>query len=472
MNNRSDFSLTRNAINYSWRQLALRAGIEDFRQQDADSQYFGVPLYYGFPEQIPYKGKKVVVIPCKDRDWAELVRRPAESIDWILPQAAFPDAAHLPFDYSIPVIFWGDSSQKGKIAECASDGTLIFHVDLLATAFFMLSRWEEMDRTLCDEHGRFPAPASVAYKHGFLDVPIVDLYGLLLREWFKVIAPGWRPTPAHFRINLTHDIDWIRHFSNFSQFARVAGSALLKQKKVGAFLKQFQNLYVQITAPAQDDYVRSIYHLADQSEAHGFSSRFYVMAAEANAYQQGYDPATPWLQECLENLRQRGHEIGIHPGYYTLGNPEQLIVEKQQLEKVLGENISGGRQHYLRFQAPSTWRHWEEAGLLYDSSMGYAEHEGFRAGTCHPYRPFDIESDREMLIEEIPLIVMDTSLRYYRRFSGEEAKRKMLTLAQRCADVDGVFTMLWHNTSFSGDWMEWGLMYPDVLNALSAMANP
>ncbi|HSA99977.1 MAG TPA: polysaccharide deacetylase family protein [Anaerolineales bacterium] len=468
MNNRLDFSFTPNAINYSWRQLALRAGIEDVPQKEADAQYCGVPLYYGFPEQIADKGKKIVVIPCKGRDWAELVGKPAGRIDWVPAQAAFPEAAPLPFDHPIPVIFWGDAARKGKFAECDGD-TLVFHVDILATVFFMLSRWEEMDRTHDEEHGRFPASASVAHKQGFLDIPIVDIYGLLLREWFKVIVPGWSPAPSQLRINLTHDIDWIQHYSSVGQFARMAGGALLKRRNLGEFLNQFRHLYVQVTSPARDGYIRSIYDLADQSERHGLFSRFYVMAAEPSEYQEGYDPGTPWLWQCLENLRQRGHEIGIHPGYSTLGNPERLIGEKQRLEKALGESISGGRQHYLRFQVPSTWRHWEQAGLSYDSSLGYSERAGFRCGTCHPYHPFDIELDAEMKIEEIPLIVMDVSLQSYQRLSPAEGKSTILKLARRCAEVGGVFTLLWHNTSFSGEWLEWGRMYPDLLKDLAGM---
>ncbi|MGB8983389.1 MAG: polysaccharide deacetylase family protein [Anaerolineales bacterium] len=468
----ANFHFTQDMIFYTWRQLALRAGIEDFSQTDVQVQCCGVPLYYGFPDQIPSTGKKIVVIPCQERDWLELIHRPPGSIDWILPEAALPNGVTLPFDYSIPVIFWGNSTSRRKIAEYDGKGTLLFHVDILATVFFMLSRWEEINPPYNDEHGRFPASASVAYKQGFLDIPIVDLYGLLLREWLKVIIPNWNPPPLRLKINLTHDIDWIHHFTGPWHFARAAGVALLKQKKPGKFLRQFKNLYTQMTAPMQDEYIRSIYRLADHSEAYGFSSRFYIMAADADRYQAGYDPADPGLRQCLENLRQRGHEIGVHPGYSTLENPAQLITEKQRLEKALGQTIFGGRQHFLRFHVPSTWRHWEMAGLLYDSSMGYAQYAGFRCGTCHPYHPFDVEQGKEMKIQEIPLIVMDGSLLHYQKLSAQEGKNRILMLARQCAAVGGVFTMLWHNTSFSEDWLEWGLLYPEILNDLSKMANP
>jgi hypothetical protein len=146
-----------------------------------------------------------------------------------------------------------------------------------------------------------------------------------------------------------------------------------------------------------------------------------------------------------------------------------LAVEKERIETALGEPIFGGRQHYLRFHVPTTWRQWEQAGLQYDSTMGFADYEGFRCGTCHPYRPFDLEQDREMMIEEVPLIVMDTSLFHYRKMSHDQGKDRVLDLACRCAEVGGTFTLLWHNTSFSGAWQKWGAMYPEILSELLAI---
>ena len=50
---------------------------------------------------------------------------------------------------------------------------------------------------------------------------------------------------------------------------------------------------------------------------------------------------------------------------------------------------SEDRQHYLRWRAPTTWQNWEDAGLDYDSTVGYADHVGFRAGTCYEYPIFN-----------------------------------------------------------------------------------
>jgi hypothetical protein len=462
--------LSPNAISYSCRQLAQRAGIEDCRSVNGELSFQGVPFYYQHPEEVNHEGKKIIVIPCRMTDWQELLEKPANSIDWLSPDALFPPGAQPLFEYSIPVIFWGESNERRKIAECRSDGTLIFYVDIVATVFFMLSRREETNQQLHDEHGRFPAFASVAHKQGFLDLPVADLYGLILREWFRLVMPGWDPSRSHLRINITHDIDWVYQFSSVLQFARMAGSALLRRWDLKELMGHFRSLYVQMAAPQQDEFYRSIYKLAEISEACQLSSRFYFMAAEAGSYQQGYNPSSSLMRQCLHDLQDRGHEIGFHPGYDTLDDPTRLMVEKQRLENAFGGRVSGGRQHYLRFHVPQTWRDWEQAGLLYDSTMGFADFEGFRCGTCHPYHPFDIELDREMKILEIPLIVMDASLLHYRNLSSQEGRERILQLARRCSDVGGIFTLLWHNTSFSGRWMQWERMYREVLSELSSMA--
>ncbi len=92
----------------------------------------------------------------------------------------------------------------------------------------------------------------------------------------------------------------------------MAGSELIKKKSLKGFLRQARNLCVQVATPAQDEYFKSIYDIAELSERNGISSRFYFMAAEISKYQQGYDPSSPVLKRCIADLQSRGHEIGIH----------------------------------------------------------------------------------------------------------------------------------------------------------------
>jgi len=56
---------------------------------------------------------------------------------------------------------------------------------------------------------------------------------------------------------------------------------------------------------------------------------------------------------------------------------------------------------------------------------------------CLPSRPFDVEVDRELAVTEIPLIVMDGTLRQYRGLTPAEGEALILALADRCRRVGG-----------------------------------
>ena len=110
-----------------------------------------------------------------------------------------------------------------------------------------------------------------------------------------------------------------------------------------------------------------------------------------------------------------------------------------------------------------------QVGLAYDSTMTYADHEGFRCGTCHPFHPFDTAQDRELDLWEVPLVVMDGTLCNYRDLTTEQGAARILELARRCKQVEGTFTLLWHNSSITGSWEEWFDMYARVLKRISQM---
>src|SRR5262249_44264213 len=139
-------------------------------------------------------------------------------------------------------------------------------------------------------------------------------------------------------------------------------------------------------------------------------------------------------------------ENGVQPGYETFRSPERLRREISALREVLGDRPLGGRQHYLRW-CPDTWLHWETSGLSYDSSLGFADRVGFRAGTCVPYRPWLFVLNRAADLVEIPLHVMDGTLFVYMNLDPEESIRLIQDCLERCRLVGGVFATVWHNNN-------------------------
>ena len=458
-----------NIFRYTWKQLTQRAGITNEAPKGTGFDDLNTPIFYGHPEQARANKPSIIVVPASPNAWQTLLNRPPQTLDWLPQKQVMPPGHPLPVENTIPVLFWGKGYEDGSkpFAERRKDGSIIFYADIIAATFFMLSRWEETVVRTRDEHGRFPAIASVAYKQEFLDRPVVDEYALILRAWLKALYPQWRPKPRQFAVKLSHDIDLVQPFATFQQGLRTFGGDLLKRKNFGLAKKNLKALFISSITPAKSQHLRNVYKLAELSIRHNLDSAFYFMASKPNTYDPGYNVASPAVRQCINYLQQQGFEIGFHPGYHTFNNPKRLIEEKARLDAVLGDDNYGGRQHYLRFQVPDTWRHWEEAGLSYDSTVGYADYEGFRCGTCHPFAPFDITQNRELNLLEYPLTVMDATLKIYRNLTPAQGKKRILKLAQRCQKVEGVFTLLWHNSSLDGEWEAWFAMYRDTLKHLS-----
>ncbi|MDM8527693.1 polysaccharide deacetylase family protein [Anaerolineales bacterium HSG24] len=471
MNNRQYSPLTRNALSYTWQQLAQRVGIDFSKKDTTGFEPLNIKVYYSHLDNVKTNVPSIIVVPTTDIVWHDLLNCSSNSLTWVSTNQVVPSGIKLPFDDKTPVLLWGKGYTENHkpFVELRDDKTVVFYADIIATIFFMLSRWEETVVGIRDEHERFPATASVAYKQGFLDRPIVDEYALILREWIRVLLPTWTPKSHQFTVKLSHDIDHLARFSSIKAGFRNLAGDIIKRRNISQTRQTVVDLWWQQFNLALTPQMQGIKKLAEFSEQNGMQSTFYFMATDPSPYDKGYDLTSSVIRYCIKELLKNGHEIGFHPGYYTFNNPEQLAKEKSRLNIALRKTQYGGRQHYLRFQVPNTWRHWEQIGLSYDSTMGYAEYEGFRCGTCHPFQPFDVIKNRILNVTEIPLIVMDVTLKQYRHLSPQEGYLRIITLAQRCKNVGGTFTLLWHNTSFDDNWKPWINMYKLVLPYLAIL---
>ncbi len=65
--------------------------------------------------------------------------------------------------------------------------------------------------------------------------------------------------------------------------------------------------------------------------------------------------------------------------------------------------------------------------MSYDSTLGYADHAGFRCGTCFEYPAFDPVADKQLNLRIRPLIAMECSVtadRYMGLGTGSDAFNK------------------------------------------------
>jgi hypothetical protein len=347
-------------------------------------------------------------------------------------------------EFEVPVIL----QENFPFAE-VNDEVLQINADIISLSFIMLSRYEELIVKERDQYGRFEYKNSIAAKYNFIDFPIVDEYAMILKSHLRMLLPKNKFIEHNSRVIPTHDIDEIIRFSGIRKSIKTILGDIYIYKNPIIFFKSLGKLIAMFLKPNNDPYLKAIIELVNLSSQLNLISEFYFMGASSSKYDCGYDLNSTFLNDIFKYIRKNKMVVGLHGGFNTYRDQQLLNLEKEKLEHVLGNKIFYGRQHYLRFDVKSTFQILELNGIKYDSTLGYAEREGYRCGTCHEFFIWDLIHDKNMKIIEKPLIVMDTTLIDYRRYSVSEAFNKISFLNSRCNFVGGNFVILWHNRTAS-----------------------
>jgi hypothetical protein len=358
-------------------------------------------------------------------------------------------------DFKIPFSPAG-AANGGPLFRPESADTIVCRADLLTSVVLTLSRYEETLAVPRDEHGRFAAASSIAWRDGFLDRPIVDEWGLAFAEAIRFLLPAWQPKKPVFRVKIGHDVDELGH--PFKPRATLAH--MIRRRSPLAALRDFKALF----AGSQTTYQLLLQEVVALAGARGLDSAVYWKCCRSGPHDTGYNPRHRQIQGIISALRDSGAELGIHPSYQSFDSQSTFQLEVSNLKELLQQDLVGGRQDFLRWK-PETWTAWEAEGIAYDASVGFADHIGFRAGTCHPYQPWLLAQGREANLLEIPLIAMDSTLLGYMQLGKDEALNKTRQCIARCRAVGGVFTLVWHNTRILDP--QHKLLYQTLLDDLS-----
>ena len=318
------------------------------------------------------------------------------------------------------------------------------NIDILGSTFFMLTRWEEYINPVRDAHQRFSAKESIAYKYKFLERPIVNEYVELL--WALLLKAGCtqQRKKKEYKLVPTHDVD--RPFLFNSPIKNIRALGGFAKRRKWRELKDFVKYFVVKKDPWD---THSLF--MDMSERAGVKSHFFFLP-KGKAKQDGrYTFDDPRIQKLFKEIKNRGHHIGFHPSYHAYNDKTLFLKEKDQLENAIGQEVISGRQHYLRFSFPETWRIWNATGMKWDSTLSYADCAGFRCGVCYPFPVFDVLNRQILSLFEKPLIAMEGTLIGYEGLDIEMAKSKIDRLKNQVKKYSGEFVFLYHNSAFFED---------------------
>jgi len=314
----------------------------------------------------------------------------------------------------------------------------INELDMFSTCFFMLTRWEEYVNKNRDKHNRFPATQSLAYQEGFLNRPIVNEKIEELKEKLLAVDGSLIFKKKEFELVITHDVDEVNFWKSKKQLLKILVGDMLKRKDINLAFNRIKEYYLVSQGKIKDPFDTFDWFI-DRSKELEITSRFYFMSGGVTKYDNRYDISTQ--KSLIEKIKNTGNIIGIHPSYNAYNDSQQFKKEKELLEKVCGCKITEGREHYLRFEVPTTWQIWEDNDMKVDSTCGYAEKEGFRCGTGDEFSVFNILTQEKLNLKERPLIYMDDTSFFYQELSEEEV---LINISNLHISYSMTYTILWH----------------------------
>ena len=297
----------------------------------------------------------------------------------------------------------------------------------------LFTKNEEYNPLILDQYQRFPYYLS---KHRNILEPEVSKF-LAINNRSKIEYPG----DKKFAVCLTHDIDNV-YLSKSEIIFKAAKS--LKEHQIKSAFKMISNKINKKWNPWWN--FKDIMNLEEKYNA---KSSFYLLVL--NEEDLDFNFRVEDLEHEIGYITDNGWEVGLHGGHEAYSNLEEVKKNKNRLEEVLGKKIVGYRNHFLKFKVPDTWELLREANFKYDTTFGYADMVGFRNGMCHPFSPFNLDTNREINILEIPLTIMDCTLFDYMKLDMRGAWEITKLLIDTVEKYNGVITILWHNTYMVGE---------------------
>ena len=260
------------------------------------------------------------------------------------------------------------------------------------------------------------------------------------------------PNSKRFAVCLTHDID----AAYFTKMYLAKEAALsLRKLQISKFLGILLN-----NVSKKRNRLWNFEQIMNLEKKYEAKSSFYFLALDGD--DQGFNYKIEELKAELRNIVDNGWEVGLHGAHEAYNSLNRIKREKERLEDAVGKEVIGYRNHYLGFKLPTTWKLLKEAGFKYDTTLGYIDCAGFRNGMCHPFKPFDLNTNSFIDILEIPLTIMDGTL-----LDDDNMRLDMKnawTITKRLIDSveknKGVITILWHNKNMCNETL---MFYEEIL---------
>lgn len=330
--------------------------------------------------------------------------------------------------------------------------------DIFAASFYLISRYEEYLPHEKDMYGRYGYENSLAYREGFLNLPLINIwihsFADKLKEKFSTINFLPKAFGTTFSYQPTYDIDIAYSYKH---------KGLLRN--AGGFFKSPSTERIKVLAGIAKDPFDSYAWLHALHQQYNLQPVYFFLVAEQNGiYDKNVLPHTDAMWKLVKQHAKK-YAIGLHPSWQSGDDRSLLKEEKELLEAMSAHGINKSRQHYIRFNLPEGYQKLITAGLTDDYSMGYGSINGFRASVASSYFWYNLEKESPTSLRIHPFCFMDANAYYEQKQNPQQTLEELMHYLSVCKQVNGTLITIWHN-NFLGTAKEfegWKAMYEQFI---------
>ena len=332
-----------------------------------------------------------------------------------------------------------------------------FPFDIFAACFYLISRYEEYLPHKKDFYGRYAHENSLAFKEGFLNKPVVNIWLADFKRVLQQYFPDIVFKEKLFSYLPTYDID-IAWASKEKGLLRNIGG-FFKNPSLEKFTSFFSNendvfdCYAFLDGFHKDNNLNPIY--------------FFLVAKENGIYDKNILPDNEAMKSLIKQHAAK-YTIGIHPSWKSYEGENILAEEIKTLENIADIKINTSRQHYIKFELPETYHRLISQKISEDYSMGYGSINGFRASVASSFMWFDLVNNKISNLRIHPFCFMDANCHYEQKLNVNEAYQELMYYYETCKNINGNLITIFHN-SFLGTGKEfdgWRELYQKFISTL------
>ncbi|WP_299111780.1 polysaccharide deacetylase family protein [uncultured Winogradskyella sp.] len=314
--------------------------------------------------------------------------------------------------------------------------------DIFASSFYLLSRYEEYLPHVKDDYGRFLASESIAYKHKFLQQPVIDIWAYKLKAVLKERFPDYKFPQRHYKVLPVIDVP-VAYYFKYKGLLRTVGGTLNDIRRFK--LKQLYSRYLVLMGFKRDPYDTFKWIIRKQKTC-DFKFMVLFLIGDYSTFDKNINTNKKQFVSLIKSVADYC-DVGIKASYFALDDIEILKKEKLKMEFITHNGIKAVRHSFSKLNLPTSYRNLVELEINQDFTMGYIDTLGFRAGTCTPFQFYDLDYEVQTPLKINPYQCLDFALlKYNSELDKTEHLQKIINEVKA---VNGTFIPVFHNYAFS-----------------------